>query len=85
MYNIMMQKWAGEKKYGCMFGTEFHAEIMPGQFVTNFHAEHASLCMRHTWYLVPYTKEPLIAIAIAIAGKNVQGQPSRGAQCKQSN
>ena len=30
--------------------------------------------MRHTWYLVPYTKEPLIAIPIA--GKDVQAQPS---------
>ena len=48
--------------------------------MTNFHAEHASLCMRNSWYLVPYTKEPLIAIAIAIAGKNVQAQASYGAQ-----
>ena len=29
-----------------------------------------------SWYLVPCTQEPLIAVTMAIAGKNVQAQPS---------
>ena len=34
-----------------MVGTDAYAEIMPGQFVADFQAKHASICMQSTWYL----------------------------------